>query len=184
MNKRQAKKAYKKKYGFNPPKDKEYATFLDNFAFPAAAAYREYVNRIVDDFTEAIKRVIPAITAAVNAAIDTAKEAIENIKTMPEEDFNRILESSDLDERTKALARQIRSSGQYGLYNSNASETRRDSEGSYTAAGTGDNNELHGSRADNAAGNKQRYNNATGSSPTNAAAPGFSNCERSYGSDN
>lgn len=139
MNKRQAKKAYKKKHGFNPPKDKEYATFLDNFAFPVAAAYREYVNRIVDDFTEAIKRAIPAITAAVNAAIDTAKEAIENIKTMPEEDFNRILESSDLDERTKALARQIRSSGQYGLRTSNVTETREDSKGTYADRGTPDN---------------------------------------------
>lgn len=119
MNKRQAKKAYKKKHGFNPPKDKEYATFLDNFVFPAAAAYREYVNRIVDDFTREIKRAIPAITAAINAAIDTAKEAIENIKTMPEEDFNRLLESESLDEGAKALARQIRRNGQHELHSSN-----------------------------------------------------------------
>lgn len=138
MNKRQAKKAYKKKHGFNPPKDKEYATFLDKFAFPAAAAYREYVNRIVDDFTEAIKRVIPAITAAVNAAIDTAKEAIENIKTMPEEDFNRILESSDLDERTKALARQIRSNGQYGFNTGNNAEAPTSSKRAIEERGTPD----------------------------------------------
>lgn len=119
MNKRQAKKAYKKKHGFNPPKDKQYATFLDNFIFPVQEAYREYVNRIVDNFTEAIRRVIPAITEMVNAAVDTVKEAIENIKTMPEEDFNRLLENSDLDEGAKALARQIRSNGQYGLHTSN-----------------------------------------------------------------
>ena len=139
MNKRQAKKAYKKKYGHNPPKDKQYATFLDNFAFPVAKMYREYVNRIVDDFTEAIKSVIPAITAAVNAAVDTAKEAIENIKTMPEEDFNRILESSDLDERSKALARQIRSSGQYGLLAINNKVPGENSEGTITERGTPDN---------------------------------------------
>lgn len=143
MNRRQKKKAYKKKYGFNPPKDKEYATFLDNFAFPVAAAYREYVNRIVDDFTEAIKRVIPAITEMVSVAMEATKEAtkeaIENIKTMPEEDFNRILESSDLDERTKVLARQIRSNGQYGLHTSNVTETRTDSKGTYEGRGTPDN---------------------------------------------
>lgn len=139
MNKRQAKKAYKKKHGFNPPKDKEYAIFLDKFAFPAAVAYREYVNRIVDDFTEAIKRVIPAITAAVNAAIDTAKEAIENIKTMPEEDFNRLLESSDLDEGSKELARRIRSNGQYGLLTSNNTIPGESSEGTNTERGTPDN---------------------------------------------
>ena len=119
MNKRQAKKAYKKKYGFNPPKDKEYATFLDNCIFPIAEAYQEYINRIVDDFTEAIKRVIPTIAEMVNTAVDTVKEAIENIKTMPEEDFNRLLESESLDEGAKALARQIRRNGQHELHSSN-----------------------------------------------------------------
>ena len=131
MNKRQAKKAYKKKYGFNPPKDKQYAAFLDNFAFPVAAAYREYVNRIADGFAEAIKRVIPTITEMVNTAIDTVKEAIENIKTMPEEDFNRLLESSDLDEGAKALARQIRRNGQNGLYTGNGEADRTGSERTY-----------------------------------------------------
>lgn len=172
MNKRQAKKAYKKKYGHNPPKSE--AKYL-----------YEVAAKAVEGIAAGIKQIIPAVTAAVNAVMAATKEAIENIKTMPEEDFNRLLENSDLDEGSKELARRIRRTGQNGLYNSNASETRRDSEGSHTAAGTGDNNELHGSRADNAAGNEQRYNNATGSSsPTNAATPGFSNCERSYGSDN
>lgn len=136
MNKRQAKKAYKKKHGFNPPKDEQYAIYLERCIFPAAEAYREYVNRIVNDFTEAIKRVIPALTAAVNAAVDTAKEAIENIKTMPEEDFNRILESTDLDERSKALARQIRGNGQNGLHTSNSTTGGK---GTYAERGTPDN---------------------------------------------
>lgn len=139
MNRRQKKKAYKKKYGFNPPKDKQYATFLDNFIFPVAEAYQEYINRIVDDFTEAIKRVIPTIAEMVNTAIDTAKEAIENIKTMPEEDFNRLLESSDLDEGSKALARRIRSSGQYGLLTGNKQVPGASSEGTYAERGTPDN---------------------------------------------
>ena len=139
MNRRQKKKAYKKKYGFNPPKDKQYATFLDNFIFPVAEAYQEYINRIVDDFTEAIKRVIPTIAEMVNTAIDTAKEAIENIKTMPEEDFNRLLESSDLDEAAKALARQIRSNGKYGLRTSNGAKTRTNDERTYAERRTPDN---------------------------------------------
>lgn len=136
MNKRQAKKAYKKKHGFNPPKDEQYAIYLERCIFPAAEAYREYVNRIANDCIEAIKRVIPAITAAVNAAIDTAKEAVENIKTMPEEDFNRLLESSDLDEKTKATARLIRRNGQNGLHTSNSTPGGK---GTYAERRTPDN---------------------------------------------
>ena len=139
MNKRQAKKAYKKKYGFNPPKDKEYATFLEKFMFPVHEAYREYVNRIVDDFTEAIKRVIPAITAAVNATVDAAKEATEKIKTMPEEDFNKLLESADLDERNKELAILIRSNGQNGLRTSNKQLHGTSGEGTSAERGTPNN---------------------------------------------
>lgn len=150
MNKRQAKKAYKKKYGHNPPKSE--AKYL-----------YEVAAKAVEGIAAGIKQIMTAITAAVSAAMAAAKEAIENIKTMPEEDFNRLLESSDLDEGTKEMVRRIRRTGQNGLYNSNTSETRRDSEGSHTEAGTGDNNELHSSRADNAAGNEQRYKCNTGS---------------------
>lgn len=175
MNRRQKKKAYKKKYGHNPPKTE---------VRYHGKEWGRIVSRAMDGIAEAISGLVPAIKKAIDSLANMAAEAIENIKTMPEEDFNRLLESSDLDEGTKEMARRIRRTGQNGLYNSNASETRRDSEGGYTAAGTGDNNELHGSRADNAAGNEQRHNNATGgSSFTNAAAPGVSNCERSYGSD-
>lgn len=138
MNRRQKKKAYKKKYGHNPPKTE-------------VRYYGKEWGRIV---SRAIRDLVPAIKKAIDSLVNMAAEAIENIKTMPEEDFNRLLESSDLDEGTKKMARRIRRTGQNGLYNSNASETRRDSEGGYTAAGTGDNNELHGSRTDNTAGNE------------------------------
>lgn len=120
MNRRQKKKAYKKKYGHNPPKSE--AKYL-----------YEIGAKAVEGIAAGIKQIVPAITAAVNAARAAAKEAIENIKTMPEEDFNRLLESSDLDEGSKKLARRIRSNAQNGLHTSNkqtpgANSKREDTE--------------------------------------------------------
>ena len=126
MNKRQAKKAYKKKYGHNPPKSE-------------AKHLYEVAAKAVEGIAAGIRQIMPAITAAVNAAVIAATEAIENIKTMPEEDFNRMLESSDLDERSKALARQIRSIGQYGLLAINNKVPGENSEGTITERGTPDN---------------------------------------------
>lgn len=129
MNKRQAKKAYKKKYGHNPPKSK--AKYL-----------YEVAAKAVEGIAAGIKQIIPAITEVVNAVAKAATEAIENIKTMPEEDFNRLLESSDLDEGSKALARQIRSNGQYGLHKSNNATPGifgASNEGAHTERGTPDN---------------------------------------------
>lgn len=110
MNKRQAKKAYKKKYGHNPPK-----TEMQYYS----KEWGRIATKVMEGITEGIKQIIPAITEMVSVAMEATKEAIENIKTMPEEDFNRILESSDLDKRTKILARQIRSAGQNELQTDN-----------------------------------------------------------------
>lgn len=115
MNKRQAKKAYKKKYGHNPPKTEVQYNHKEWGRIAAKAA---------EGIAEGIKRIVPAITEMVSAAMAAAKEAIENIKTMPEEDFNRLLENSDLDEGTKALARQIRRNGQYELHTGNNAAER------------------------------------------------------------
>ena len=126
MNKRQAKKAYKKKYGHNPPKSE--AKYLCEVAAKA-----------IEGIAAGIKQIMPAITAAVSAAMAATKEAIENIKTMPEEDFNRLLENTDLDEGTKEMARRIRRTGQNGLLTSNNTIPGESSEGTNTERGTPDN---------------------------------------------
>ena len=126
MNKRQAKKAYKKKYGHNPPKSE-------------AKHLYEVAAKAVEGIAAGIRQIMPAITAAVNAAVKAATAAVENIKTMPEEEFNRLLESSDLDESSKNLARQIRSTGQYGLLTINNKVPGENSEGTNTERGTTDN---------------------------------------------
>ena len=106
MNRRQKKKAYKKKYGHNPPKTELQYHYKE---------WGKIISKAMDGVAEAISSLVPAMKKAIDSLVEMTKEAVENIKTMPEEDFNRILESSDMDERSKALARQIRSSGQYGL---------------------------------------------------------------------
>ena len=126
MNKRQAKKAYKKKYGHNPPKSE-------------AKHLYEVVAKVVEGIAAGIKQMVPAVKAAVNAAVAAATETIENIKTMPEEDFNRLLESADLDEGTKELARQIRSNGQNGLRTSNKRVHGTSGEGTSAERGTPNN---------------------------------------------
>ena len=130
MNRRQKKKAYKKKYGHNPPKT-EIQYHYKEWGRKAAKA--------VEGLAEGIRQIIPAITEMVSAAAEAAKEAIENIKTMPEEDFNRLLENSDLDEGAKALARQIRRNGQNGLHTGNKQVPGASSEGTYAERGTPDN---------------------------------------------
>lgn len=130
MNRRQKKKAYKKKYGHNPPKTE---------VRYHGKEWGRIVSRAMDEIAEAISGLVPAIKKAIDSLANMAAEAIENIKTMPEEDFNRLLESSDLDEGTKEMARRIRSNGQYGIRTSNVTETREDSEGTYADRGMPDN---------------------------------------------
>lgn len=103
MNRRQKKKAYKKKYGHNPPKTeaKYHSRYWGKVAAKQVAASMEAIGEVV-------RALVPAIQEALNTFCRITKEAIEHIKTMPEEDFNRFLESEEVDERAKALARQIR----------------------------------------------------------------------------
>ena len=103
MNRRQKKKAYKKKYGHNPPKTE---------VRYHGKEWGRIVSRAMDGIAKAISDLVPVIKKAIDSLANMAAEAIENIKTMPEEDFNRLLESSDLDEGTKEMARRIRRTGQ------------------------------------------------------------------------
>lgn len=130
MNRRQKKKAYKKKYGHNPP------------ITEVQYHYKEWgmiVSRAMDEITEVISGLVPVIKKTIDSLATITADAIENIKTMPEEDFNRLLESSDLDEGTQALARKIRRNGQNGLHTGNDTAEREDGERMYAESGTTDN---------------------------------------------
>lgn len=110
MNRRQKKKAYKKKYGHNPPKTEVQYHYKE---------WGRIISRAMDGIVETISALVPALKKAIYNIASMTAEAIENIKTMPEEDFNRLLESESLDEGAKALARQIRRNGQHELHSSN-----------------------------------------------------------------
>lgn len=100
MNKRQKKKAYKKKYGHNPPKtEMKYHTRY----------WRRTGTRAVESISQAINNMIPVIKTTIITIGKLVKNTTEYIKYMSEEDFNNFLESPDIDDRTKDLAKQIRS---------------------------------------------------------------------------
>lgn len=138
MNRRQKKKAYKKKYGHNPPKTE---------AQYHRKEWNGTVSRIINEIMEeTISGIVPFIMKAINSMTTIVAEAIENIKTMPEEDFNRLLESSDLDGSAKVLAIQIRRTGQNGSY---AKNIKTGDERGNGTPGTGDYSEIYDNRADN-----------------------------------
>ena len=90
MNRRQKKKAFKKKYGYNPP------------------TCRSVSRGLMDGVTAAIKPVFEAFRSLAEEVLRTVKEITEQIQTMPEEDFIKFLETPGMGENTKALARQLR----------------------------------------------------------------------------
>lgn len=85
MNKRQWKKKYKKEHGYNPPTSKKYVALV------------EYVA---------------ALARNIMVCFDDVKRAIElgmeNIKTMPEAEFNERLKNLDVEQQ--AIALKIRNS--------------------------------------------------------------------------
>ena len=99
MNRRQAKKAYKKKHGHNPPKAE--VRFYPKY-------YAKAVIKAMDALPELVAAATTAIGKMCEVILRISKETIIQIQTMPEEDFNKMLESSDLDERTKETARKLR----------------------------------------------------------------------------
>lgn len=87
MNKRQAKKAFRKRYGYNPPvTNRSRAVLVNHF----------------------IKKVLPAIREGI-------KKGFEVIRTMPEEEFeNRIIEgqrAGAISPQQAAMAYLIRLTG-------------------------------------------------------------------------
>ena len=145
MNRRQKKKAYKKKYGHNPPK-----TEVKYYG----KEWGRIIARTMETVAEGIRAAIPVIRDTLEKFAMATMETAERIKTMPEDEFLRFLDNPELTEGAKAMARQIRRNGQYGLHTSNAGNIGESGEEGNAAPGTTDNTGLRGSRTDNTAGNE------------------------------
>lgn len=145
MNRRQKKKAYKKKYGHNQPK-----TEVKYYG----KEWGRIIARAMETVVDAMRAAIPVIRDTLENFARITQETAERIKTMPEEDFYRLLENLNLDEEAKAMAWRIRRNGKNGLHTSNAANIGESSKQGNTAPGTTDNTELRGSRTDNTAGNE------------------------------
>lgn len=130
MNRRQKKKAYKKKYGHNPPKTEiKYH----------AGYWAKTISKTMEAVAYTIRAMVPAIQEAFENAATALQEAIERIKTMPEEEFNRWLESTDMEEGVKTLAKQIRRNGQNGTFKNSKLVPGANSEGTNAEGRTTDN---------------------------------------------
>ena len=102
MNRRQKKKAYKKRYGHNPPKtDVQYN----------GKEYARLIARTLEDIKDGVNAAIGIIQNWVADFTKIAAKTITKIQTMPEEEFNRILDTADLGEEAKEMARRIREKG-------------------------------------------------------------------------
>ena len=140
MNRRQKKKAYKKKYGHNPPKTEIKYN---------AKYWGKIIARAVAVAADAITAAIQTISEIVADLKETAQATVAKIQAMPEADFIEWVESADLPKESKALAWEIWRKGQYGRDNG---DIRENSQGESGTAGTEDIKGLHRSREDNAAG--------------------------------
>ena len=145
MNRRQKKKAYKKKYGHNPPK-----TEVKYYG----KEWGRIIARTMETVAEGIRAAIPVIRETLENFARATRETTERIKTMPEDEFLRFLDNPELTEDAKAMARQIRRNGQYGLHTSNAGNIGESGKEGNAAPGTADNTGLHGSRTNNTAGHE------------------------------
>lgn len=108
MNKRQAKKAYKKKYGHNPPKIRR-KTDAEILAEAMQAALKT-IKTGVQAFIDAMPKIVEAATAAAVQLKKWAEGAVDHIRGMPEEEFIKLMESEDLSREQKALLWKIRMS--------------------------------------------------------------------------
>lgn len=97
MNRRQKKKAYKKKYGHNPPKTE---------AKYYGKEWGRIIARTMETVAESIRTAIPVIRDSLEKFARATRETTERIKTMPEDEFLRFLDNLET-EGAKAMARQI-----------------------------------------------------------------------------
>lgn len=109
MNRRQKKKAFKKKYGYNPA--------------PRRPVNRQLFDMIGSRLTAAIAPAFEAFRKMAEEAVRMAKETTERIQTMPEEEFIKLLETPGMEESTKTLAKQLRAANFIKQYNGEEWET-------------------------------------------------------------
>ena len=108
MNRRQKKKAFKKKYGYNPPKTSELKIEIDwkavaedmaSLGVKARETIEYVANVIIPDFVERVSEMLKDMQKAVN-------ELVEKIKEMPEEEWQEF--KKELTEEQIQLAERIR----------------------------------------------------------------------------
>lgn len=92
MNHRQWKKNYKKKYGYNPPTDKD------------ARAAMKYLRKNIDSIIDVMQSVIKQLPGAI-------EKVKQKIREMSDEEFATFLNEKVEDAGTKAMAIKIRMSG-------------------------------------------------------------------------
>ena len=109
MNRRQKKKAFKKKYGYNPA--------------PRRPVNRQLFDMIGSRLTAAIEPAFEAFKKLAEEASKFAKEMTEQIQTMPEEEFIKLLETPGMEESTKTLAKKLRAANSIKRYNGEEWET-------------------------------------------------------------
>ena len=107
MNRRQKKKAFKKKYGFNQPR---YASVI-------------WFEKRAEIIAKAAVMAAKALRERCAQVFTLAKETIEQIQTMPEEEFIKVLETSEVDEGTKEMARKLRVASTIKRHNGKEWET-------------------------------------------------------------
>lgn len=100
MNRRQAKKAYKKKHGYNPPKTE-------------LRYYPKYEYKLYRSMIGVVTSMVRQAMVAVIDIFDAMKDALERIRTMPDDEFKKVVsEHSELSlkdiEILKAVRRDIR----------------------------------------------------------------------------
>ena len=96
MNHRQWKKNYKKKYGYNPPTDKD------------ARAAMKYLRKSIDSTIDSIIDVMQSVIKQLPGAIEKVKQ---KIREMSDEEFATFLNEKVEDAGAKARALKIRKSG-------------------------------------------------------------------------
>lgn len=98
MNHRQWKKNYKKKYGYNPPTDKD------------ARAAMKYLRKSIDNAIDSIIDVMQSVIKQLPGAIEKVKQ---KIREMSDEEFATFLNEKveDVGAKAKAMALKIRMSG-------------------------------------------------------------------------
>jgi len=93
MNKRQYKKAFKQKYGYNPVNKEKTA------------------KKAVKEISEAMRKLSKMIPHAIRTVVEEIQTMIKEIQTMPEEEFLKKLDELSLEQRN--MAWKIRKSGEH-----------------------------------------------------------------------